>query len=490
VAVLGLNTLRNYAASGQAVIIASHGGLNFYIGNHDGADGTYSPVPGIRPSIAGQATDSRRVAEAAVGRPVSPDEVSTYFYGLGWEWIRQHPGRAATLFARKLGILVNRTNVPLNYSYAYYAHEENTLLRWLAVGPWLLFPFGLVGLLWPSLRERRHGYWAWGAFVPSYGLAVAVFFVSSRYRMPLLVPLCATAGAALARGIDLARARRWRQLAAPVAAVALLTLLVNWNLGLNDGVDGEQTRRAVWLVERGAYDEARTYAGQVSPHHAHPGVLAYRLGLAYLEARRDSDAIESFRRAEAVDGPRAAILLPLGRALMSAGRPAEAVAPLRTTYDAGYDAHEAGPLLVRALVLTGRVEEAARLVASMPDTVAADSPEVSLDFGTLALEQGDTVAAERWLQLAVAHAPNLAEASEKLGVALFLQGRPGEALAPLEAACRLAPTSASGHLNLAAVLAELRRIPEAREHAAEAVKLDPSEPRAAALLAALARRRP
>ncbi len=50
--VLAANAARNYAVSGEAVLIASHGGLNLYIGNHDRADGTYTPVPGITPSIA------------------------------------------------------------------------------------------------------------------------------------------------------------------------------------------------------------------------------------------------------------------------------------------------------------------------------------------------------------------------------------------------------------------------------------------------------
>ena len=50
--VLAANAARNYAVSGDVVLIASHGGLNLYIGNHDRADGTYTPVPGITPSIA------------------------------------------------------------------------------------------------------------------------------------------------------------------------------------------------------------------------------------------------------------------------------------------------------------------------------------------------------------------------------------------------------------------------------------------------------
>ena len=55
----------------------------------------------------------------------------------------------------------------------------------------------------------------------------------------------------------------------------------------------------------------------------------------------------------------------------------------------------------------------------------------------------------------------------------------------LERACHLDPGSASAHLNLAAVYAELGRFPEARREALEALRLDPAEARAASLLKAL-----
>ena len=64
-------------------------------------------------------------------------------------------------------------------------------------------------------------------------------------------------------------------------------------------------------------------------------------------------------------------------------------------------------------------------------------------------------------------------------------GRPAEALGPIETACRLDPSSASAHLNLAVVYAQLGRFAEARAQAEIAARLDPTEPRAAALLKAL-----
>ncbi len=483
--VLAANAARNYAVSGHAIMISSHGGLNLYIGNHDRADGTYTPIPGISPSIAGQAQDATRIAEADAGRRLSPGEVSDYFAQLAFDWMTAHPADALLLLARKVGILLNRVNVPLNYSYAYYASGESSVLRVLAAGPWLLLPLGLTGLFWPSLRVRRHGYWLWAAFVPVYGLAVAVFFVADRYRLPLLVPLCATSGAALVRFYDLARARRVVSLLVPAGAVAVGALVAFANLGLDSGIGSEQTRKAVWLIEQGKFDDARRYAERVSVSHSHPGVLAFRVGRAFLDAGRPADAVDALTRALAVDGPRPAIRLALGEALAGAGRADEATAHLEAAYDSGYDTGEAGPLLVRALVLAGHPDEAVRRLSAMPDSVAGAGAEVALDFGTLALEQGDPVEATRWLRLAVERAPVLAEAHEKLGVAIFLQGDAQAALPYLEDACRLDPARASAQLNLGAVYAGLGRFDEARRRAEEAVRLDPAEPRAADLLKAL-----
>ena len=486
-AILVLNAARNYAVSGDLVLIASHGGLNLYIGNHDRADGTYTPVPGITPSIAGQAGDSRRVAESSAGRSLSPAEVSAYFTRRAAEWVMGHPADALRLTIRKIGILFNRVDVPLNYSYAFYASEPSSFLRVLAVGPWLLLPFGVIGLFWPALRVNRSGYWIWAMFVPVYGAAVVLFFVTDRYRMPLLVPLCATAGATLLRFFDLARAGQFRSLVFPAAAVTVAAGVAFANLGLDNGRGGEQTRKAVWLIEQGSFDEARRYVDEIAPGHSHPGVLRFRVGQALLEARRHADAVPFLAEAMAIDGPRPAIRLALGEALLMTGRPREAAGHLAAAYDSGFDLHVAAPLLMRALVLSGRADEAVRRLAQVPSAAATgpSAADVALDFGTLTLEHGAIADAIRWLRIAVERAPDRAEAHEKLGLAHLLGGDPRGAVPHLERARHIDPRSASAHLNLAVLYAELGRYAEARAAAAEALRLDPAERRAKDLLGAL-----
>ena len=138
--------LRNIVVSHQWSLV-THGGLNFYIGNSETATGFFHPVPGITPNITGQAEDARRVAERAVGHALTDSETSGYFFGLAWDWIGAHPADAIALFARKLAFVFSAAHIALPHSYPFYAYDAGTVLRFLFVGPWLLVPLGLIGLL-------------------------------------------------------------------------------------------------------------------------------------------------------------------------------------------------------------------------------------------------------------------------------------------------------------------------------------------------------
>jgi tetratricopeptide (TPR) repeat protein len=481
--VLVPNALRNYAVSGEAILISSHGGLNFFMGNHAGADGTYQQIAGITPSIAGQARDAQRVAEEAMGRQLSTGEASSYFYSLAGDWIAEHPAEALMLLLRKIAILVNKTNVALNASYAFYCREP-TLLRFLIVGPWLLLPLGLVGLCLPAQRSGRSGFWVWASFVPIYGLSVAAFFVSDRYRLPLLVPLCITSAATIGWLIDRLRSRRPMRLVTPAVVLGLAFTATWWNLGLSDGLDDEQTSKAVWLIERGAHREAQDYVASISARHAHPGMLRYQMGLALAAAGRYEDAIGQFRQALDIDPGQNAIRLALGQALAAAKRPAEAVPHLSKVFDEGYEQKVSGPALVWALASVGRADEAVKRLSAFPDAFA-EQPETALLFGTIAFEGQASAQAERWLRIAAALAPGQPEAHFKLGAVLLLSNRAQEAVAPLETAVRLDPQNASAHRNLALAYASCGRFAEARAQGEEALRLDPNETQLRAFLKSL-----
>jgi hypothetical protein len=61
-------TLRNYFVAGEFVLIASQGGVNFYIGNNPHSNGYTAVVPGTRADWWGGYEDTHRIVEHALGR--------------------------------------------------------------------------------------------------------------------------------------------------------------------------------------------------------------------------------------------------------------------------------------------------------------------------------------------------------------------------------------------------------------------------------------
>ena len=281
-------TVRNRVVAGEWVLVTSHGGLNFYIGNHQGANGTWMAVPGVAPAIEGQRRDVVRVASEALGRPASAAEASDYYYDLGWKWVRENPLAAARLWVRKLALTFNATDLALNYSFTYYARDESTILAALPLGPWLLFPLGLTGLALglarPQRPETRTALAAWAAFVPGYAASLVVFFVASRYRLPLLVACCVGTGAAIDGAIALvtggAVASRSRQQSALVAALTVVAWLP---IEPDTGRQFERGERIVQLITAGQGDQADQLLTETEAQHPQRALLLYRAGRAWQE---------------------------------------------------------------------------------------------------------------------------------------------------------------------------------------------------------------
>ena len=474
-------TLRNIVVSGSwSPVTASHGGLNFYIGNNADADGSYRAVAGVTPDIKGQQEDTRRVAERATGRRLDDAAVSSYFYGLAWRWIREQPRAAAALFARKIALVFSARYLWLNYSYRFFADDERTLLRVMVVGPWLLVPLGLIGCL--GLVERRaeaarSGFVVWASFVPLYAIAVAAFYVSDRYQLLILMPLCVGAGAALDAWVAAAADRRWRSLLVPGAVAAGLLIAVNRPLAYDEGIGEERTRMAERLVTLGRVEEAERWADRAAAASPQPGVVHFRLGQRLVAAGQPAPAIAHFQRALAADPNQPVVEYALGETLLEAERPRDAIAPLRRALDAGVHADEAGADLVRALGAAGERDEAIRVLERLRP-VAADDAVRCVALAALAVQLQEPRLAERFSRAALASRPDLAGAHAQLGASFNLAGRFADARGELEEAIRLDSRDAASHVGLAVADANLGQMLDARAHIDAALRLDPASAQA------------
>jgi len=444
--------IRNVIVAGQqspaAAFASSHGGLNFYIGNGEGATGFYRTVPGITPNIKGQSEDARRVAERARGHPVSDAEASSYFFGQALNWMRGHPLDAARLFVRKFGYTFSAHHVALPHSYPFYAYDAGTIMRVLVIGPWLLIPLGLVGLVWRAPRARLRDYIVWAAFVPGYALGVAAFFIAERYRLPLLVPLSIGAAAAIDGAWSAVREKRPATLTAPAVACAALLVLSNWKLALHDGRWEEGLRLAEHLVTLGRYDEAERWAATLEAAAPRRGAADYGVGVQLVVAHQEARAIPHLRRA------------------LAAGL-------TRSSYD-----------LAVALQQTGDAAGAADALRQLTLS-EQDEPEVWLKVGRLAMQAKAPREAERFFRGAVARRPELASARVQYGLNLLVLDRCDEAAAQLGEAIRLDARDPEAFAHLAFCEAKLGRVDAARAHADAALALAPDHPLAGRVRAAV-----
>jgi Flp pilus assembly protein TadD len=385
-------TARNFAVSGDFVVISSHGGLNLLIGNNPQADGTYRQIPGITPAIIGQAQDAKRLAEQEVGHPLTAPGVSAYFADRALDWIRHEPARAALLFWRKLGLTFNAGFVPLNLSYPYYAGDESPMLRALAIGPWLLLPLGLLGLLWPG-EMRRDGQWcAMIAWTGGFAVTVAAFFVSARYRMPLLVPLCVGAGAALDFLTRSAARREYRKLALMLAAGLVLAVLTNLPTGLDTGVAAEREATIIWLIDNGRTRDALDRLPRAEAGNPDAAGLLLRAGKAFDEAKDGANAVQFLTRAVGLDQTRSDTRLALGSALLHAGKPEQAVDQLGSAVALSPADPEGREALGLALAMLGR-GDAARTELSEAHRLNPRSASICLNLAVVEAQAGRTLAA-------------------------------------------------------------------------------------------------
>jgi tetratricopeptide (TPR) repeat protein len=179
----------NFNASGKFIPVSTQGGVNFYIGNAAGADGWSSKLPGAGANWSDN--DALSIAESHAGKMLKSHEVSSQMWRMGIAEIGKSPLRWLKLELKKLLILLNireiGNNRPLSLSSNTFPPLK--LLFFISLG--LLFPFALVGIFQIFQKPETK---SMVMFIILFGGSLLLFFVNSRYRMPLM-PMIASLSA-------------------------------------------------------------------------------------------------------------------------------------------------------------------------------------------------------------------------------------------------------------------------------------------------------
>jgi tetratricopeptide (TPR) repeat protein len=366
-------TAANALVGHDFVLVASQGGLNFFLGNNPEADGWSATAPStIRSDWWGLHDDAIRLAEEAEGRALRPSEVSRYWQGRALTWLIEHPARGAALAARKLTFLLSRVE---------FGNERDIELFFREFAPIGLPFLGLLAVLTPlavvgGISMGRRGGPAGATvllYAGVYSLTLILFFVTARYRVPLrpVLALLAVEGArALAAEV---RARPLRG-AAIVSAVILFAVTVN----LNPWLAAYRPSTAVFCqavagVHRahGDLPTAIEWQERACSAGSRFNEVHFNLGVMRMENNDVRSAIAAFERERALHPDNARNLAALAHALEREGRVEEAERAYSAAEEAGM---EHGPALYRHALCLEQLERTPEELESMYRRVVAADP--------------------------------------------------------------------------------------------------------------------
>jgi tetratricopeptide (TPR) repeat protein len=494
-------TLRNYIVGDDVVLIASQGGVNFYIGNNPLSNGWKAIVPGTPGDWWGGYYAVINRAEQARGRPLKPSEVSQYYYNESLDFMMEQPGRFLTLMLHKLRLFWSRWEIPNNKDLYFWTETFTPIVKWLPLKFMVVGPLGLVGLIlcW---RRAVKLFPLWG-FILVYMVSVVLFFCTARYRLPILAPLILLAVHGLFWCFDSFRRASWKGVLHPLALLVPAVLLVC--IGTYPG--GKGTKALSFRTLAQAYSkQGRSDLAVESYREALkiiPDFLAARYNLAselaYLG--RTSEAIEQFRIAvrttprhelsethtllaaahdslgfhlsksgehdEAIEHFREAISLnpedTKARARIHLATSLAAIRNTKEAIDAFREALRVNPNLQSAhyqlAILLLEEDKHEEAIHHFQETLRIKPDNISAlcSLGQAFIEQNLYTEAINYFKEALRIKPDYAKAHNNIGIVLFREGKIDEAIKHFKEALRIRPNYNHAHNNLKKVLESQRK---------------------------------
>jgi tetratricopeptide (TPR) repeat protein len=227
--VLAPMAVRNYLVGKDLVLVSSNAGVNMYIGNNPHGVGVFYLPPETGLSNYDLEGSSTRIAEQSVGHSLKPSQVSRYWAGRAVHFIMTSPGKACRLLWKKFLLFWNAYEVPNNLDYYFVKAEFAPVLRLFFVGFWLVAPLGLVAIVWRGVRGFSADEKLLVAFIITYMCSVVPFFVTERYRLPIVSCLIVFTAGLIVDCVHHIRRHRVRELLFVGCGLVGAFCFVNWH---------------------------------------------------------------------------------------------------------------------------------------------------------------------------------------------------------------------------------------------------------------------
>lgn len=434
--VLLLTTANNLLAGKDLVLTTSQAGQNFFIGNNpENLTGMYRAPDFVRGDPKFEEADFQREAERQTGRRLKPSEVSGYWLKRGLAFLIESPSRFLRLLWAKTTLFWNNYEVPDNLDMYYFESSSIVMRLWLPVFG-LAAPFGILGMCLCLPEWRR--LWTLYLFALGYFVSVILFYVFSRYRLPVVPFLLVFGAEAVYRLSTYIRKGRLREAAYAVLILLIAGIGVNAPLGNTYNPSAIDNLGAV-LLQMGDLEGAESLFRQVIARRPDFADARNNLAVTLLRKGDAARAIDELKEVIRLKPMLPGGYVNLGNALLKQG-----------------DFGGAGANYEKALELDPKSQEAVQ------------------GQGELLRQKGDFAAAAEAFRRAISIDPDSAGAHNNLAISLMAQGRHEEALREFDEAVRLDPGLYRAHFNKGVCLEKLRRSEEAASSYRRAIEIAPT----------------
>lgn len=445
--IVSIVTIRNYIVGRDLVFVSSNAGINFCVGNNPNYDQTVGIGPGMEWQSLGQMPQLLGIRK--------PSQQSRFFFSKAWESIRREPLRWFRSLLKKLYIFWNGDEIMRNqeiYPFRRYSSLLRTLLwkRKIAYPFGVLAPLALTGIIISLRLNRREKTLLPLFFIAAHTVSIILFFVCSRYRVPLIPFLAIFGGYTLYWWTGRIRARQYRHLVLSSLPFLVFFGVANLRIGkmaMTDNAD------AYWSLGASYYRNGQSDKAVESFQKAlelKPNCMEalHNLGIIHMRKGELSLAQEEFRRVLTMYPLDVYAHINLANVYFEKGLLDSAISEYKF-----------------ALRLNPDNSDARRNLRIAYGLVAERGSDVRLDSLDLRIEQ-----LERTLNLN----PESPELHNSLGNAYRKKGWVDLAMIRFLRALRLNPGYAIAHNNLGAIYADKKEYSKAKMEWERTLELDPN----------------
>ncbi len=297
-------TIRNYLVGEDLVLIASTGGINFYIGNNSVSQGMYVSVKDTGLSVGnaidtniGMEAEAQKFAEKMSGKLLSPSQVSRFWYQMGFEFVKKNPFAYLKLVLLKMFLFLTAHEIPNILVYSF-CRGFSSLLSLPLLDLRLINPLALCGIIL-GIKKWKTNLLLYLIILSSM-LSAVIFFVSTRYRLPIIPFFIIFAAYALYWGAEKIKEKSYKPLLYSLIPLTIFALVSNVKrVRVNPSTI--YYKMGVIYTKQGKYDEAVKSFKKVLHFYPQSPEVYYELGFVYARRQLHAKATACFEKAVQLD---------------------------------------------------------------------------------------------------------------------------------------------------------------------------------------------